>query len=75
MAVASAADGTVTDTSPTPAAEVGVSAGTVAGLHGETSLAQHVVSTVVGATHRRLVAITLLAEHLVAHWRQNTDHL
>ena len=57
------------DTVACVAAEVGTRTGTAAAEHGESSLALHVATAAV-STHRRLVAITLLAEHLVALCRQ-----
>ena len=53
------------DTDLCVTAEVGTTTATTTVDHGEPSLAHHVAPASV-STHRRLVAITLLAEHLVA---------
>ena len=57
------------DTLVCVAAVVGMRMGAVSAEHGESSLALHVATASV-STHRRLVTITLLAEHLVALCRQ-----
>ena len=65
---AAAADASC-DTHSCVTAEVGTTTGTVSVDHRESSLALHVAVASV-STHGRLVAITLLAEHLVAGCRQ-----
>ena len=51
-------------------AVVGPGAGTVAADLRESSLAHHVATAITVSTYGLLVAITLLAEHLVAGCRQ-----
>ena len=58
------------DTDVCVTAEVGPRTGTVAVDLRESSLAHHVATASV-STHRRLEAITFLAEHLVALCRQS----
>ena len=69
LARSAAADTDGTDADVCVAAEVGTRTLTTTVDYGESSLALHVATASV-STHRRLVAITLLAEHLVALCRQ-----